>query len=251
MTEPEKITDEDLHAYLDGALDPARGAMVETYLADHPDEADRLAGYAEITAELQAGFPLEKSVPARLLDVLEPTARRPFFSGIANIAAGVALLLGGIGIGWSLNTPVPATSPRLVANEAIAAHAIFSVEVLHPVEVASEQQDHLVKWLSNRLGADIKAPDLASKGFTLLGGRLLSSDTGPAAQFMFENAAGRRVTLYATDSKANTGTAFKFTSLDGFEAFYWMDSDITYALVGDISKEELRTLALAVYSQLI
>jgi anti-sigma factor RsiW len=37
---------------------------------------------------------------------------------------------------------------------------------------------------------------LASQGYELVGGRLLSGDGGARAQFMFQNAAGLRLTLY-------------------------------------------------------
>ncbi len=246
MTDPDIIRDEDLHAYIDGQLPPDRMDAVEDYLAQHPEAAARMADYARMNDDLHNAFPLEDT-PPRLTATLHPP-RRWQMPHLANIAAGLILLAGGVGIGWAMK-PAPAMQP--VAGNAITAHATFVTEVLHPVEVTSEQQDHLVGWLSKRLGADIKAPDLAAKGFTLLGGRLLPSDTGPAAQFMYENAAGRRVTLYATDSGENPETSFKFTTGDGFEAFYWQDNDIAYALVGDLSKEDLRTLAIAVYSQLI
>lgn len=247
MTDPNEIREEDLHAYLDGQLDPARTKAVETYLDANPQEAERLNDYARVSDDLHDAFPMEDTVPEHLTASLhQPRAWNP--PSLINIAASLILLFGGIGIGWSMK---PAPTEFAVANNAITAHATYAVEVLHPVEVASNQQDHLVGWLSNRLGADITAPDLANKGFTLLGGRLLPSDTGPAAQFMYENAGGLRVTLYVTDSGKTPETSFKFTSGEGYEAYYWQDDSIAYALVGGISKEELRTLAVAVYSQLI
>ena len=39
------ITEDDLHAYVDGVLEPERQAEVAAYLENHPDVAKRVAGF--------------------------------------------------------------------------------------------------------------------------------------------------------------------------------------------------------------
>ena len=41
------ITEEDLHAYVDGVLETERRAEVAEYLDGHPDVAKRIAGFAD------------------------------------------------------------------------------------------------------------------------------------------------------------------------------------------------------------
>ena len=77
------------------------------------------------------------------------------------------------------------------------AHAVFSTETLHPVEVSAKDEQHLVGWLSKRLHTEIKAPDLSSNNFELVGGRLLPSTNRMAAQFMYERSDNIRITLYS------------------------------------------------------
>lgn len=104
---------------------------------------------------------------------------------------------------------------------ALAAHAIFVPEVRHPVGVDAGQQQHLVAWLSKRLSVTIRAPMLESLGFQLLGGRLLPADGQPAAQFMYQDGGGQRLTLYARRRLGgNRETAFRFAEQDGIGAFY-------------------------------
>jgi anti-sigma factor RsiW len=67
------------------------------------------------------------------------------------------------------------------------AHAVYLPEKRHPVEVAAAEQDHMVQWLSKRLGKPLKIPQLGAQGFELVGGRLLPGDSGARAQFMFQN----------------------------------------------------------------
>ena len=138
-----------------------------------------------------------------------------------------------------------------MAVRAARAHAVYASEVRHPVEVDASQQDHLVKWLSKRLGMQLKAPVLTSDGFELLGGRLLPGPDGPVAQFMYQDAAGKRLTLYVTRrNRAEQTTAFRFARDGQVSVFYWIDRDSGYALSGDVEKALLGRLANTVYRQL-
>jgi anti-sigma factor RsiW len=109
-----------------------------------------------------------------------------------------------------------------ITNDAIAAHRIFSVELRHPVEVNADQEAHLVQSLSKRLGRELAEPDLASVGFRLMGGRLLPAEDGPAAQFMYENGTGGRLTLYLRTGVGHEA-AFRYHEEGGIGAFYWSD----------------------------
>ncbi len=50
------ITEDDLHAYVDDVLEPERRAEVGSYLADHPDVAKRVAGFADQRELLRAAL---------------------------------------------------------------------------------------------------------------------------------------------------------------------------------------------------
>jgi anti-sigma factor RsiW len=47
------VTEADLQAYVDERLDAARRAEVEAWLAARPDEAERIADYRRLGAELR------------------------------------------------------------------------------------------------------------------------------------------------------------------------------------------------------
>ena len=118
-----------------------------------------------------------------------------------------------------------------------------------PVEVTASEEQHLVNWLSKRLGAGVRAPDLEPAGFALVGGRLLpGSDGGPAAQFMYEDQSGRRLTLYLRHAQWDSGeTAFRDAERVGVSLFYWIDGPFGYALAGDLDRERLLEVARLVY----
>jgi anti-sigma factor RsiW len=251
MTHPKQITDCDLNAYVDGELDRDSCSSVVDWLRNHPGDRAKVAAYQAQNAALHGLFDdvLEEPVPFELAQTM---AERPVRAGLpvwAQLVAAVVLVMVGAVGGWGLRGGgvLPAETPAYV-QRAVGAHLVYAAEVLHPVEVRADQQDHLVGWLSKRLGAPLKAPYLGELGYSLIGGRLLAEEAKPAAQFMYEDTKGRRVTVYLRlgDGK---DTAFKFYGSDAASAFYWVDGPFAYALSGDISRSELMDIAHVVYRE--
>jgi anti-sigma factor RsiW len=228
------VDDDLLQAFVDGALNPAERAAVEAALAGDPQASER---------------------------VLRLVEHRPPWIGYARAASVLAV---GIAIGLALpygwqRSAAPASvasAPGLVPAgglpaRAARAHLVYAVEVRHPVEVDASQQDHLVAWLSKRLGTPLKVPVLAPEGFDLLGGRLLPGPDGPVAQFMYQDASGKRLTLYVSARAKSEGqTAFRFAQEGEVSVFYWIDGKWGYALSGEIDKPALSRISTIVYRQL-
>jgi anti-sigma factor RsiW len=197
------------------------------------------------------GEPVPERIAARV------RARRPRWHAAAIAAGWIAIGLGaGVVSGWQLHAwrvgaPPAAEVPGFVKRAALA-HAVYSPEVRHPVEVGADQEQHLVAWLSKRLGAQLRAPKLEALGFSLVGGRLLPGDNGPVAHFMYQTEKGRRITLYVrTESAENRETAFRYAAEGNVKVFYWIDRKLAYALSSaDVGKDDLLKVANAVYQQL-
>ena len=250
------ITEGDLQAYADGRLPEARRASVEAWLATRPDEAERIAAYRRLANEVRAAYDsmISEPVPERLARAA--TVRTPW----RRVAAVVGWVVLGVAIGapagWQLRPerPVAQSVPDAtrIARRAALAHATYSPEVRHPVEVGADDEQHLVTWLSKRLGVKVRAPKLDEAGMGLVGGRLLPGETGPVAQFMYQSQNGRRLTLYVrTEAARNRETAFRYERENNVGVFYWIDREVGYALASaDLSKDELLKLANLVYKQL-
>jgi anti-sigma factor RsiW len=244
------VTEAELHAYVDGALPPARAADVDAYLADHPEDAARVAAYREQLVVLHREYDaaLSEPVPAAW-----QSARRARLPRRWSYAAAAAIFGLGVAVGWQ--THGINAEQRMEASawprRAAIAHVVYSPEVRHPVEVGADQEAHLVAWLSKRLGAPLKVPHLSGAGYTLVGGRLLPGERGPVAQFMYQDGKGQRLTLYVrVNPDANRETAFQFSQERGVSVFYWLDHRLGYALSGEVEKDELLRVATAVHSQL-
>mgnify|MGYP006966865714 CR=1 FL=1 len=247
-----KIGDLQLHAYVDGELDAEARAEVEVWLSRHPEDKDRIQAYQSQAVALHNLYDpiLEEPLPDSLKTLAAKPSSGPPASWMRIAAAIMLLATGGAG-GWLARDAVDPGAANAVTliDPAVGAHAVYVTEVLHPVEVKADQEAHLVAWLSKRLGKAVKAPDMARAGFALVGGRLLPDEGRPAAQFMYENREGRRVTLYVR-SDDGPDTAFKYAAEDGISAFYWIDGSLAYALIGNTSRESLLELARISYEAL-
>jgi anti-sigma factor RsiW len=244
------LREEDLHALVDESLDETRGAALEAQLAELPQEAERVRAYRKINAGLRALYDpvLEEPVPPGMYERSSHWRLR-----LTRFAAAAGFVAVGASIGWVARGILPAATGQapVLARQAAIAHTVFAPEVRHPVEVGADQQAHLLNWLSKRIGTQLKCPDLASLGYDLVGGRLLSGPNGPVAYLMFQDARGTRLTLYVAIQKDEAReTAFRFSQEGIVSVFYWIDGHYGYALSGDMNRENLLKIANVVYRQL-
>ena len=252
------VTEDELHALVDGELAADRRPDVEAWLAQHPDDAARVAAWrsqGELLRRRYGGIADEPVPPRFDLDELARTGRP--LSRLATAAAVIAaFLLGGIA-GW-FGRPAWEGTPtlkaestpavRTVAADAIDAHKLYVVEVRHPIEVPADAA-HLVPWLSKRIGTPLRAPDLAQIGLKLIGGRLLPGPRGAAALLMYEGPSGERFTLYAARA-TGPDTALRYTVSGQVAAFYWIEGEYGYVVTGPADRDLLQKVASATYEQL-
>jgi anti-sigma factor RsiW len=263
---PLNITEDDLHAYVDGALSASRRGEIEAYLAEYPEDAERVRAYQAQNDALKALFnpvlvePLPDSLHALTAQPLHAQLTRgkpPNLKSLLSqrLAAGfLVATISGVA-GWLAHGQYQKAERMAqgvpLSRQAAVAHAVYSPDARRPVEVAADQEEALVKWLSKRLGTAVSPPKLGPLGYELVGGRLLPGNTGPVAQFMYQDASGQRMTLYVTTENANQpATSFRFAREGQVNVFYWVDGKFGYALSAGIDKGELAKVATAVYDQL-
>lgn len=248
------VTEEELHAYVDGELPADRQEAVTAWLTAHPEQAAQVASWRAQAEAIRAryGSVAEEPVPERLK--LEHVLRRDRAGGRSwgTIAAAalLAFVVGGAG-GWFAHGASAAsrTGFDVFTAEALDAYKLYVVEVRHPVEVPGSERPHLTQWLSKRLGAELRIPDLQSIGLKLVGGRLLPGPTGAAAFYMYEGASGERFTIYCANATVPE-TALRYRSKDQAAAFYWVDDKVAYVVSGPADRDRLETVTNAVYEQI-
>ena len=278
----EDFMQDKINALVDGRLPADQQAETLARLAGDVDARETLHAWQAQREALRAlhGPLLNEAIPETLLAAARRGQRGQQqldqWWRWGGMAAAVMLAFG---VGWlsrgelggqaaqKMTAAEPTRSAQAFIHQASLAHAVYSPEVKHPVEVTAAQQDHLVQWLSKRLDKPLKVPVLTSRGYELVGGRLLPGEGGARAQFMFQNPSGSRVTLYlgavdkipAASRPAASGaapkvsgaeTAFRYSTDGPVPSFYWVDQGFGYALSGAVSQAELMQLAELVYQQL-
>jgi anti-sigma factor RsiW len=267
------LSEDEIHAFVDGQVSPTSLADLRRRLAQDPVAQGTVHQWQQQREALRGMH----------LPVLDEVCPAPMVASVQQLTASqqdvdqwwrwgglAASIMLAFGIGWFSSTmwrttgqsqasslaQVKAQATQDFVRQASFAHGVYSPEVRHPVEVTAADQAHLVQWLSRRVGRTLKVPNLTAQGYELVGGRLLPGELGARAQFMFQDAAGNRITLYlgAVD-KAPGGTdtretSFNFAADGPTPSFYWIDQGFGYALAGAVPRDVLLKLAQSVYRQL-
>jgi len=245
MIPPRPIGEADLQAHIDGRLDPTRLAEVEAYLAGHPAEAARIAGYADQRAKLRAALAgyADEPIPAQLnLASLIEARRAPHYPSWRAAAAAVLLLgLGGLG-GWSL-PHAPAGGIAALAQEAADSYAAYAPDHIRPVELRAADRGELVNWVSQRLDRPVAVPDLAGSGYRFMGGRLVPTPHGPAALFLYDDDKGTRLALLVRPMEIDRDMPLAAQSHGAVSGYAWSDQGLGYSLVAPASARDLPALA--------
>lgn len=259
------FSETDIHRLIDGELTREQAGAVEAWIAADPARAATAARYRELNSLIHARFDalLNEPVPpafVRLASTRPPAANASRFLRVAGMAvfACVSVGAGWIAHGWYAGAGRSDAVAMALPRRAAVAHAVYAPEVRHPVEVGADEEAHLVQWLSKRLSVPVRAPTLTRHGFRLVGGRLLPGDDRPVAQFMYQNEAGKRLTLYvvtaakpqAVANRLHGESSFRFEQVGKVNVFHWNDDLRGYALSGDIAREDLLPIARTVFDDL-
>jgi len=251
MSEPARpLTEEDLHGFVDGQLDPERRAEVERLIAAQPDLAQRAAADRRHRAALRAALApmLAEPVPASLDlgRLLQQRLRRPR-PGLWRMAAAVLLgvCLGGAG-GWLLSAGPPRGLDAVMA-EAASSYTVYARDPSRPVEVSN--RDSLTQWILSRMHRLVTPPDLSGSGYDFMGGRIVATGHGPAALFVFRNAAGMRLAVFVRPVAQDRTTPIRLMDAADLDGCVWMQDGVGYSVIAHESYDRLLELARSVRQQ--
>ena len=225
-------TEDELHAYVDERLEPARRAEVQAWLAANPQAAARVEGWRTDARRLRtalAGLGEPAGAPALELGQLRRQLRQRRQRRWAVAAAMVlALGVGGLG-GWQARDATLANA-ELPMADAVQAHKLFAASQALDIQASDPAQ--LRDWLGRHFNRVGQLPDLAGYGFRPVGARLLSNEQGPAALLVFEDGKGQRISLFMRSPSEGFRRMPNGQRVDGqLEARYWSHGAYNFALV--------------------
>ena len=250
------IPDEDLNAFIDGELDPARAADIAAALAARPVLAARVAALRADKAQIARiyGRLAEEPLPAALGEAMartttrqQPQVRQRGWLRPAAWAIAAAAVLAALG--W-FGAPLLRSAPadRLVA-EAIAARdgAERPAETLTgstlPPPAARDQ------LLSAALKVPVKTPNLEKAGFALDAvGIYGDPQARRALELSYRDGRGRRFTVYLHGPTGADG--FELRQSGATRICIWQNADLSAVMVGEMSSEEILRVASLTYADL-
>ncbi len=252
------ITEDDLQAFVDDALDSRRRTEVQAYLSDHSEVAARVAKDLELRRDLRAALlPIaDEPVPAdlSLARLIERRGRpRPDWTrGAWQVAAALLLMAAGGAGGWGLRSAqeAPRAGIAALAQEATDSYAVYAPDLGRPVEIKAADAPQFVKWASRRLERPIAIPDLSAAGYSFIGGRVVPTPHGPAILYMFDNGGGIRLTLLSRNMAVDRDAPMSFGGTGPVTSVSWARGGLGFSLVGPLDKAVLHPIADSARTQL-
>lgn len=225
-----RIGDDDLSAYVTGALAASRRTEVEGFLACNPDVA------ARVMHELHL-----RGRGAR-------QGRRRPWSGLA--AAAVACVVSGLA-GWETARMTVADGWRENDGGAAPAYVEDALESRAATEARQimASQTHTPTLDRGEIARTLKlrAPVLPP-GWRVIDAQVYPSDDGPALNVVVAAPDGRRLNLFAVRADTSV-TEAPVLARRGTEAVaYWEEGTQAFVLMGDNSRDQLLGEARAIAS---
>lgn len=228
MTPP---SEHDIHAYVDGHLDEPRRSHVERYLARDAERAEEVQAWRQGAQQLRALLAGDLAPVAAMDPVLVRQRVRERRVRRMAMAAGFVLCLGlgAIG-GWAARGM--GTGGMAPMADAMQAYRLLAVDHGLGLDITTPNENDLRAWLSGRVGAGVRLPDLADAGFRPMGGRLFATDQGPAAMVLYDDGSGHTVSFYVRPPGAARHMLPRGEREDGgLLANYWSEGDHNFAVV--------------------
>ncbi len=228
---PAPVVEEELHAFVDGALDADRRKEVQDHLDRNPEAAAVVAKFAAQRQLLRSAFaPIaDEPVPARLKIATSMARRRTSQPWGWQMAAAVLLSLGtGTFTGWQMHVAwQPTGGISVLAGEARSSYTAYARD---PVE--TPDRDALVSLVSQKIKRPVEIPDLSHSGYHYVGGRLVSTGHGPAGLFFYDRTDGTRLALMVRPMAHEKEAPMMEQSSGSLGGFTWAARGLGYSVVG-------------------
>jgi len=239
VNNPHFISDEELHAYVDGALEAERAEWVRQALAQDPALAERVALFKADKAMFKTVYaPLaERPLPPEWIARVH---RQPQARGWKPYAIAAALLLAAVSpLAWRTIAPVTNADVVELALDAREGNPTGDRNI-----VSRGDTGRYDAVLRQAVASNVRIPDLSRMGYRLRGLNLY----GKAAEILYRGPQDQLFTLYV---RRSDGTA-RFDQFErrGLRVCIWQDDQISTVMAGNVSAAAMQRLATLSYTGL-
>lgn len=221
LDEPSEM---DLHAYVDGQLDPGRRFAVESYLSENPPLAARVMGELGTRTALRLLADDPRPIPAEMVGKAAALQRRPARAFLRKAVPAGALSLAAAASAFLL---LPGRPPAYV-DMAVASHrvAMMRAHMASQVEAPTFDAGEILARTS------IAVPTLPTN-WQVTDVQVFPTDKAPALLVAVKTPEGRSMSIFAT-REASDAPERPDAVREGLQSVaYWRRGDMSYALTGD------------------
>jgi anti-sigma factor RsiW len=243
VSSPNSISDQDLHAYIDGALEEERARLVRDAMAADAALAQRVALFQADKAMFKAVYaPLaQKKLPAEWIARInrqpEPRPRWRQASAIAAVLLVTALAP----LAWRHYAPATNTD---VIEAALDAREGSPAGDRHVVTGSDAAAGPYNTELRQAVSSNVHIPDLSRMGYRLSGLHLYDK----AAEILYRGPQDQLFTLYVRRSDGSA--RFDQFERRGLRVCIWQDDEVSIVMAGNISAAIMQRLATLSYTGL-
>jgi len=244
MTSATPINDEDLVAYLDAALPPARRAAVDAALAQDPALRDQLDGLRIDVPAIRAAFdahaataPLDRLERA-LAEVPEPRRSRMPSSWLA-IAASLVI---GVALGQAPSYLFPREHAPDWRTAVANYQVLYTTATLASLHQTTAALDGNAEAVSAALGRPISFAALTAGGLEFKRAQILTFNGQPLAQYAYLDADGAPIAFCATRT-GEPDRPVQTATLRGLAEAHWSRDGYGFMVIGGHDPDEIRKLA--------
>lgn len=243
------VREDDLHAYADNLIDCSRQWRVEQHLGRHPEDAERVAYFRHLNAELAdlganvREQDLDPAIAALREDLGGALLRQRQVKRTVRGAVASLLFMVAGSSAWMLSEHAAEEDAPPIVTAAV--EPLGQVQATDAVfEISDGTVDEIKEWLSRQVEVErFSAPDLNPAGFTLTGARVVPRPGGPVIQIVYQSGDNGPLTF----SVSKGGLPYEDIGIrdlgDRQLAVYWRRGSITYSLVGPVQHADLAMLA--------
>ncbi|WP_258187735.1 anti-sigma factor family protein [Trinickia symbiotica] len=234
--------EEDLHAFIDQALDAGRRKEVQDYLDRNPEAAATVAMFAAQRQLLRSALtPIaDEPIPERLRVHSLLKHRRSASPAPWRTAATVVLALatGTVG-GWHMRGAlVPNGGVAVLAGEARSSYMAYATDPSEDTDKAE-----LLKLVSDKLRRPVEIPDLSRAGYRYVGGRLVATGHGSAGLFFYDSADGTRMAVMIRPMIHEKEAPMMEQTTGNVGGVTWAARGLGYSVVGTEAPSLLHPIA--------
>lgn len=220
---------------VDGELDAANTALVEAHVARCEacrEELERLQAVRSLLQIEGVRDRAPESLTRRIASLPEVAPKAANENRVPSWLAPGAI--GALAASLAMISFVTPATTAAVDQDLVSSH-VRSLQPGHLTDVQTTNQ-HIVKpWFNGRIDFAPPVPELADKGFPLVGGRLDSIDGKTVPAIVYKRRL-HTVNLYVWPTKESGERAFV---KEGFAVREWTRNGLRFAAISDIPAAEL------------